>query len=89
MAPAPFIAAWHERQQAAASLSCRGRLIDAEGAGHLIQRDRPDLVIASIARVVKEAHETNARKLHPNGHPLPASYFRTGGSGRWDHCPND
>ncbi len=81
--------AWHERQVAQSRLSCRGELVEAAGAGHFIQRDRPDLVIASIARVVEEAHETNARKLHPNGHPLPASYFRTGGSGRWDHCPHD
>lgn len=87
-APAALIAAWNERQQAAASLSCRGRLIDAAGAGHGIHRDRPDLVIASIARVVDEAHQTNARQLHPTGHALPASYFEQRPSGRWDHCPH-
>ena len=46
---------WNELQEAQARLSSRGDLIFAEGAGHFIHLDRPDLVIESIRRVVEEA----------------------------------
>lgn len=85
--PAEFRQILIERQEAASRLSCRGRLIVAEGAGHFIHRDRPDLVIASIERVVDAAHPNNARKLHPNEHPSPAGPQGLPESGRWDHCP--
>ncbi|MDP8909129.1 MAG: alpha/beta hydrolase, partial [Chloroflexota bacterium] len=76
-----------ERQEETARLSCRGRLIVAEGAGHFIHRDRPDLVIASIEHVVNAAHPNNGRKLHPKGHPSPAGPQGSAGRGRWDRCP--
>ncbi len=66
-----FRRAWQERQLAQSGLSCRGELVVAEGAGHFIQRDRPDLVIAAIERVVNAAHPNNGRRLHPKGHPQP------------------
>ena len=76
-----------ERQEQASRLSCRGRLIVAEGAGHFIHRDRPDLVVASIEHVVDAAHPNNGRKLHPNGHPSPAGPQGSARSGRWANCP--
>ncbi len=85
--PPEFIQTLIERQEAASRLSCRGRLIVAEGAGHFIHRDRPDLVIASIEHVVNAAHPNNGRKLHPNGKPQPAGPQGSRGGGRWDHCP--
>jgi len=44
---------WQETQDELASLSSRGERIIAEGSGHYIQIDRPDLVIASVRRVVE------------------------------------
>ena len=78
---------WRDRQEAASRMSCRGRLIVAEGAGHFIHRDRPDLVVASIEHVVDAAHPNNGRKLHPNGHPAPAGPQGAARSGRWGNCP--
>ena len=47
--------AWQQRQQAHAGLSRQGELVVAEGAGHFIQRDRPDVVVDAIRRVVGRA----------------------------------
>lgn len=78
---------WIERQEAASRLSCRGRLIVAEGAGHFIHRNRPDLVIASIERVVEAAGRNRGRKLHPQGKRSPATRRGAAGKGRWRKCP--
>ncbi len=86
-APEALRQVWAERQEAASRLSCRGRLIFAEGAGHFIHRDRPDLVIASIEHVVNAAHPNNGRKLHPKGHRQPDRPHGSRGRGRWHHCP--
>ena len=85
--PAEFRQILIERQEAASRLSCRGRLIVAEGAGHFIHRDRPDLVIASIERVVEAAHPNRGRRLHPQGKPSPATRRGGAGKGRWRKCP--
>ena len=49
--------AWFELQVAHAQLSPRGELVVAEGAGHRIHTQRPDLVIDAIRRVVDSARE--------------------------------
>ena len=85
--PQEFRGAWEERQLAQSRFSCRGELVVAGGAGHFIQRDRPDLVIAAIERVVDAAHPNNGRRLHPKGHPSPAGPHGSRGSGRWNRCP--
>ena len=85
--PAALVALWQQRQVAHAALSCRGDLVVAPGAGHFIHRDRPDLVVAAIERVVQEAGSNNARRLHPQGHPLPSMPSDAPETGRWAHCP--
>lgn len=45
--------AWTDTQCRLAALSTRSELVDAEGAGHFVQLDRPDVVAASIRRVVE------------------------------------
>ena len=45
---------WRERQQELARLSARGEFWTAEGSGHEIQRDRPDVVVKAVRRVVEE-----------------------------------
>lgn len=85
--PAEFRQILIERQEAAARLSCRGRLIVAEGAGHFIHIDRPDLVIASIERVVEAAGRTQARRLHSRGKGSPAEPRGGARSGKWRKCP--
>lgn len=87
IAPPAAVQAWQERQVAHSQLSCRGEYVEAAGAGHFIHRDRPDLVIAAIERVVDAAHPNNGRKLHPNGHPSPAGPQGAARSGRWRNCP--
>lgn len=46
---------WNELQAAQAELSPQGELIFVEGARHFIHRDRPDVTIESIRRVVEAA----------------------------------
>lgn len=51
---------WEQMQEELARLSSRGTRIVAEGSGHHIHRDRPDLVISAIQQVVVQsgaAHE--------------------------------
>ena len=60
-APAELEQAWQERQVAHSQLSPQGELVVAEGAGHFIQRDRPDLVIRAIRRVVRRVDRCGAR----------------------------
>jgi hypothetical protein len=45
-------AGWRASQAAFKSLSTRGELIAAEGAGHHIEIDRPDLVILAVEKVI-------------------------------------
>lgn len=56
-------------------------------AGHVIHRDRPDAVIAAIEQVVQQVGSTNARRLHPTGHPTAAGPQGNPNGGRWEHCP--
>lgn len=60
MLPEEFVQALHERQVAHSQLSPQGELVVAEGAGHFIQRDRPDLVIHAIKRVVRKVDRCGA-----------------------------
>ena len=48
-------ARWQVRQQALAKLSPRGVFWTATGSGHDIHRDRPDLVVKAVGKVVAEA----------------------------------
>ena len=43
---------WQELERALARKSSRGRLVVAEGSGHLIVRDRPELVTRAVLEVV-------------------------------------
>ena len=47
-------ARWRRRQQELALLSPQGVLWTAEGSGHEIHRDRPDVVVKAVRRVVDE-----------------------------------
>jgi len=47
----PFLAVWYTLQDGLANRSTHGRRIVAEGAGHDIHLDRPDVVIAAIREV--------------------------------------
>lgn len=85
--PGALVSLWQERQVAHARLSCRGVLVETAGAGHFVHRDRPDLVVAAIETVVREAGNTNARRLHPEGHPLPNTAPDAADTGRWARCP--
>jgi pimeloyl-ACP methyl ester carboxylesterase len=51
---------WQELQAELAGLSSQGRLIVAEGSGHYIQLERPQLVIDAIAEVVTAARTRTA-----------------------------
>jgi pimeloyl-ACP methyl ester carboxylesterase len=44
---------WHVQQVQLAALSSAGKLITAEGSGHMIHLERPDLVIDAIQDVVR------------------------------------
>lgn len=46
---------WQDLQAELAALSSQGRLMVAEGSGHYIQLERPELVIDAIAEVVTAA----------------------------------
>lgn len=85
--PPAAVTLWQQRQAAYATLSCRGVAVEVAGAGHGIHRDRPDAVIAAIEHVVQQAGSTNARRLHPTGHPAPAGPQGDPSGGRWNHCP--
>lgn len=43
---------WQELQAELAGLSSRGRLVVAQGSGHYIQLERPQLVVDAISEVV-------------------------------------
>jgi pimeloyl-ACP methyl ester carboxylesterase len=45
---------WHVQQVQLAALSSKGKLTKAEGSGHMIHLQRPDLVVAAIRDVVQE-----------------------------------
>jgi pimeloyl-ACP methyl ester carboxylesterase len=47
-----YEATWAQMQNELAALSPRGRVVVAEGSGHGIQIDRPDVVIAAIRNVL-------------------------------------
>lgn len=46
---------WTATQRRLASLSSRSELVAAEGAGHFVQLDRPDVVAAAIQRMIELA----------------------------------
>ena len=46
---------WHNQQVELAALSSAGKLIRAEGSGHMIHLERPDLVAQAIREVIREA----------------------------------
>lgn len=66
--PPPLEGPWQVLQAAQAELSPLGRLVVADGAGHFIQDDRPDLVIASVVSVVRSA------RAHADGLRRPAAF---------------
>ena len=45
---------WHAAQRALAGLSTRGVLARADGSGHVIQEERPDLVVEAIRQVLAQ-----------------------------------
>jgi pimeloyl-ACP methyl ester carboxylesterase len=47
--------AWHNQQVELAGLSSAGKLVKAEGSGHMIHIERPDLVVQAIGKVIREA----------------------------------
>ncbi len=47
-----YEATWAQMQGELAALSPRGRVVVAEGSGHDIHLERPDLVIDAIAHVI-------------------------------------
>lgn len=49
---------WNRGQRSLASLSPRSTQVHVPGAGHFIQLDRPDVVIASILRIVAIVRES-------------------------------
>ncbi|NUQ27380.1 MAG: alpha/beta hydrolase [Acidobacteriaceae bacterium] len=49
--------AWHTQQVQLAALSSTGQLTRAEGSGHMIHLERPDLVADAIYRVVSQIRE--------------------------------
>ncbi|MGH9179435.1 MAG: alpha/beta fold hydrolase [Acidimicrobiales bacterium] len=69
--PPPLEQRWQELQVAQSQLSPLGHLSIAEGAGHAIQLDRPDLVIAAVKQAVKDTW-AHGRGLH-HGPPAWAS----------------
>jgi hypothetical protein len=46
---------WRQQLAAMATLSTRGKKIVADGAGHNIMGDRPDVVVDAIREVVGDA----------------------------------
>jgi pimeloyl-ACP methyl ester carboxylesterase len=52
---------WQQLQAELAGLSSRGRLVVAEGSGHYVQLERPQLVIDAIAEVVAAARTNQDR----------------------------
>ena len=52
---------WQQLQAELAALSSRGRLVVAEGSGHYLQLERPELVIDAIAEVVTAARTNQDR----------------------------
>jgi pimeloyl-ACP methyl ester carboxylesterase len=46
---------WHKQQIELAGLSSAGKLIKAEGSGHMIHLERPELVVDAIRQVMREA----------------------------------
>jgi len=45
--------AWQQMQDEIAARSTSGRVVVAEGAGHMIHHDRPDLVVGAIRELLK------------------------------------
>lgn len=49
------LANWEEAQQAMSKLSSRGRYVLAEGSGHYVQLEQPQLVVEAVRQVVEAA----------------------------------
>ena len=54
MDTAPMTAQWPDFQRELTTMSTSGKLIIAEGSGHFIQNDKPELVIDAIKQVLEE-----------------------------------
>ena len=54
---APMTSLWPELQQELVRLSPQGKLIVAEGSGHFIQNDNPELIIEVIKQMVEQVRE--------------------------------
>jgi pimeloyl-ACP methyl ester carboxylesterase len=50
--------AWHNQQLQLAGLSSAGKLVKAEGSGHMIHIERPDLVVQAIGEVIRDARRS-------------------------------
>jgi len=61
---AAFDAIWRAGHADLAARSTRGRLIVVQGAGHFIQKDRPEAVIAAIEQVVTDARRRTGADTH-------------------------
>jgi pimeloyl-ACP methyl ester carboxylesterase len=51
---------WSEYQRDLATLSTDSAYLVAEGSGHYVQLDRPDLVVKAVTNIVKKIREANA-----------------------------
>jgi pimeloyl-ACP methyl ester carboxylesterase len=51
--------AWSAAQTSMADLSTNGRLVVAEGSGHAVHLERPEIVIDALSRLVAEIHTSN------------------------------
>jgi len=54
---------WHTQQVQLAELSSTGQLIKAEGSGHMIHLERPDLIAEAIRRLISQPRPAS-RPLH-------------------------
>jgi pimeloyl-ACP methyl ester carboxylesterase len=57
----PMNQAWQRMQEELAHLSTRGTRHVAQGSGHYIQLDRPDVVIEAVRQVVRQVRETEVK----------------------------
>jgi pimeloyl-ACP methyl ester carboxylesterase len=51
---------WSEHQRDLATLSSDSAYLVAEGSGHYVQLDQPDLVVEAVTKIVKKIREANA-----------------------------
>jgi hypothetical protein len=63
-----FLAFWYPMQDELTRLSSRGSHVYAEGSGHMIALDRPEVAIAAIRDVVAQCRRHRKREAGDNGH---------------------